>query len=293
LVDARDAGARVEQVLMHALRCTRGEARALCEQGRVTLDGRRARKGDRAVAGAEISVSMPDAWLVAEPETALDVVLERPDLVVVSKPAGMPSAPLSPGEGGTLVNALIARYPEMCALGWSQREPGLVHRLDTHTSGLLLAARTPEAFQLLVAALRAGRLEKRYAAVVPSQGLADEGTIDAALHPDPSRSGRVSAKSDAEGYRREARTSFRVLERGPRWALVEAHASRAFRHQVRVHLASIGHPICGDALYGGESDPRLGAHHALHASFIGCEVPGLLPFRVELPPPAVFFELLQ
>ncbi|HWA71514.1 MAG TPA: RluA family pseudouridine synthase [Polyangiaceae bacterium] len=288
-----DAGARVEQVLMRALRCTRGEARALCEQGRVTLDGHRARKGDRAVAGAEISVSMPDAWLVAEPDAALDLRLERPDLVVVSKPAGMPSAPLSPGEGGTLVNALIARYPEMCAVGWSEREPGLVHRLDTHTSGLLLAARTTDAFQLLVAALRAGQLEKRYAAVVPSRGLPDEGTIDAALHPDPSRSGRVSTVSDTEGYRREAKTTFRVLERGPRWALVEARASRAFRHQVRVHLASIGHPICGDALYGGAPDPRIGAHHALHASTIGCDVRGLAPFRVEVPPPAVFLELLQ
>lgn len=293
LVDENDAGARIEQVLMRALRCTRSEARALCEQGRVTLDGRRARKGDRAVVRAEIRVSMPDAWLVAEPEAPLDVRLERPDLVVVSKPAGMPSAPLNPGEGGTLVNALIARYPEMCAVGWSGREPGLVHRLDTHTSGLLLAARNAEAFQLLVTALRAGHLEKRYAAVVASRGLPDEGTIDAALHPDPSHSGRVSIKSDTEGYRREARTTFHVRERGPRWALLEARASRAFRHQVRVHLASIGHPICGDALYGGEPDPRLEGHHALHASFIGCDVAGLAPFRVELPPPAVFFELVQ
>lgn len=251
------------------------------------------RKGARAEAYAEVRVAMPDAWLVAEPDAALDVRLERPDLVVVSKPAGLPSAPLAPGERGTLVNALIARYPEMCALGWAEREPGLVHRLDTHTSGLLLAARTPASFELLVAALRSGKLEKRYAAVVRSQGLADTGAIDAALQPDPSRSGRVSTSSVNDGYRRDALTTFRVLERGPRWALVEARASRAFRHQVRAHLASIGHPICGDSLYGGDGDPRLGARHALHASYIGCDLPGLDPFGVDEPPPNVFFELLQ
>jgi 23S rRNA pseudouridine1911/1915/1917 synthase len=192
-----------------------------------------------------------------------------------------------------VVNALIARYPEMCAVGWTEREPGLIHRLDTQTSGLLVAARNAESFRLLVGALRGGQLEKRYLALVLSANLPDEGLIDAALHPDPSRPGRVRVAADGGGYRRDAHTSFRVLERGPRWALLEARASRAFRHQVRVHLASIGHPICGDALYGGDGDPRLGLRHALHASYIGCAVAGVTPFAVTDEAPKLFFELLQ
>lgn len=278
---------------MKALACSRSEARALCAEGKVTLAGERIKKGDRAPAAAEICVTLAGAWVVAEPDAPLDVRLEREDLVVVAKPAGVPSAPLAPGEGGTLVNALIARYPEMCAIGWAEREPGLIHRLDTQTSGLLVAARTPESFRVLVAALRQGQLEKRYLAVVPSAGLADEGSIDAALLPDPARRGRVRTAQDGMGYQRAARTLFRVLSRGARWALVEVHASRAFRHQVRAHLASIGYPICGDALYGGAPDARLGARHALHASYVGCDVPGVAPFAVGDEPPDLFLELLR
>jgi 23S rRNA pseudouridine1911/1915/1917 synthase len=293
-VASEDAGARVEQLLMRALGCSRNEARALCERGLVTLSGKRAKKGDRAAAESEIRVTLSDdGWLVSEPELALDVRLERPDLVVVAKPAGMPSVPLTPGEKGTLVNALIARYPEMCAVGWAEREPGLIHRLDTNTSGLLVAARNADSFRVLVEALRSGNLEKRYLAVVPSAGLAETGTIDAALHPDPSRPGRVRVASDDNHYQRAAHTTFRVLKRGPRWALLEAHAPRAFRHQVRVHLSSIGHPICGDTLYGGESDPSLGARHALHASYVACNVPGLLPFAVGDEAPKAFLDLCQ
>jgi 23S rRNA pseudouridine1911/1915/1917 synthase len=292
-VASKDAGARVEQLLMRALGCSRGEARALCERGQVTLSGRRAKKGDRAPAEAVVAVTLADTWLVAEPDATLDLRLERPDLVVVAKPAGMPSVPITPGERGTLVNALIARYPEMCAVGWAEREPGLIHRLDTQTSGLLVAARTADSFRLLVDALRGGQLEKRYLAVVPSAGLPNEGTIDAALHPDPSRQGRVRVADKEAHYQRQAKTTFRVVTRGPLWALVEAQAPRAFRHQVRVHLASIGHPICGDALYGGQSDARMGARHALHASYVACEAPGLLPFTVTDEAPNAFLELCQ
>jgi 23S rRNA pseudouridine1911/1915/1917 synthase len=292
-VASQDAGARVEHLLMRALGCSRSEARALCERGQVTLAGRRVKKGARAPAEAEIHVTLLDAWLVAEPETPLDVRLERDDLVVVAKPAGVPSVPLLPGERGTLVNALIARYPEMCDVGWAEREPGLIHRLDTQTSGLMVAARNPASFQLLLDALRNNQLAKRYLAVVASADLADEGIIDAALHPDPSCRGRVRIAGDHAGYRRAAQTSYRVLERGPRWSLLEARASRAFRHQVRVHLASIGHPICGDSLYGSSGDPRLGARHALHASYIACEAAGIAPFAINDEAPKLFFDLLQ
>jgi 23S rRNA pseudouridine1911/1915/1917 synthase len=267
-VPAEKAGSRVERFVIDLLECTRSEARSLCARGDVSLNGRRAAKGDRTSTGDRIRVRVPASWVVAEPTEPLDVRLERSDLVIVSKSAGVPSAPLTPGERGTLANALVARYPEMRDFGYAPREPGLVHRLDTQTSGLLLAARNAQTFDALVKALQAGALHKRYLAVVLEKNLPDSGSIEASLEPDPERRGRVMLARDDAPYHRFCVTRYRVAARGPRFALVELDASPAFRHQVRAHLASIGHPIAGDALYGGEPVPALAARHALHASFL-------------------------
>ncbi len=292
-VSGEDAGGRVERLVMKALGCSRSEAQALCADGHVTLQGKRVKKGERAPLDAELRIESPEAWVVASPEAELTVRLERADLVVVSKPAGMPSVPLKLGERGTLANALVARYPEMRGFGWAAREPGLVHRLDTQTSGLLLAARTESAFRVLADALTRGAMQKRYLAVVEASGLGDSGSIEGSLEPDPSRRGRVAVASEHARYHRFCVTRYRVVARGPRFALVEVDASPAFRHQVRAHLASIGHPIAGDALYGGPADPRLGARHALHASHIGYAGPELSAFAVDDPEPAEFGELMD
>ncbi|MFZ5892431.1 MAG: RluA family pseudouridine synthase [Myxococcota bacterium] len=287
------AGARVERIVMETLDCTRSEARALCANGHVRLNGRRATKGDRTQAGDHIEISAPETWVVAEPEQPLDVRLERPDLVVVSKLAGIPTVPLAPGERGTLANALVARYPEMTSFGYAEREPGLVHRLDTQTSGLLVAARNPESFDALVTALQNGSLQKRYLAVVSAHDLPDSGSIEASLEPDPQHKGRVAiARADAR-YHRFCVTHYRVVTRGPRFALLELDASPAFRHQIRAHLASIGHPIAGDPLYGGEATPLLGTRHALHASSLSYAGDALVPaFAVDDPAPPDFAALV-
>jgi 23S rRNA pseudouridine1911/1915/1917 synthase len=292
-VSEADAGLRLEQWLMRSLGCSRSEARWLCEDGAVRVDGRREPKGARVRAGAEVRVELGAPWLLAEPDLPLDVRLERADLVVVDKPAGMPSVPLRPGERGTLANALLGRYAEMRGFGHSAREPGLIHRLDNQTSGLLVAARTQDAFERLLHGLRAGWLEKRYLAVVPSPGLADSGTIDKPLGPDPGQAGRVRTVEADGSYRHDAKTTYRVIARGAHFALVELAASRAFRHQVRVHLASIGHAIAGDTLYGGVADARLDARHALHANFLAWNGEGLAPFSVSTEPPPVFLELVN
>jgi 23S rRNA pseudouridine1911/1915/1917 synthase len=280
---------------MSYLDCSRSEARALFDGNAVTLNGRRARKGDRASAGDEVIITFKDAWVVPEPELALDVRLTRPELVVVSKPAGMPSAPLAPGERGTLVNALVARFPEMLGIGYTAREAGLLHRLDTETSGLLVAARSAECFQSLLAGLRSGELRKRYLAVVESAGLPNTGTIDFPLGPHPSDPRKVAVAESPATYRHEAETRYHVLERGPRWALVELDAARAFRHQVRAHLAAIGHPIAGDVRYGGRTEAPLGARHALHASRIewASRDIDVAPFSVVDEVPASFVSLLR
>ena len=292
-VSDADDGLRLERLLMQVLGCSRSEARSLCETGAVRVDGRREAKGARVQAGAEVRVELGAPWLVSEPVLPLEVCLERDDLLVVNKPAGMPSAPLRPGERGTLANALVGRYPEMRQFGYSAREPGLVHRLDNQTSGLILAARRQETFERLVHGLRAGWLEKRYLAVVPSTGLAESGRIEKELAPDPGKTGRVHEAQAEARYRRTATTSYRVLLRGERFALLELEASRAFRHEVRVHLAAIGHAIVGDTLYGGVADSRLGARHALHASHLAWNAAGVAPFSVSTETPPLFLSLLS
>lgn len=294
LVGPDSAGLRVERLLMDRLGCSRAEARRLCALGAVQLDGCRSAKGQRVTPGARLVVQAGDEPPVtAEPEQPLTVRLERADLVVVEKEAGTPTVPLRAGQRGTLAGALIARYPEMAGFGRSSREPGVVHRLDTQTSGLVLAARDGESFARLLAHLRAGRLEKRYLAICEAAGMKASGAIEFPLSPDPKHYGRVVVTPPGARYSRPARTEFRLIERGVRFALIELIVSRAFRHQIRAHLAAIGHPIAGDALYSGSPVGALGNRHALHASVLGFAGEQPLPFRVTSDPPASFLEIVR
>lgn len=277
-------GARVDVAVARALGLGRREAAELVATGRVRVDGRRARKGDRIPEGATVSVDGDLDPVPPEPDAPLEVRLETPDLLVVEKEAGRPTAPLAPGERGTLASALVARYPELRGVGHRPREPGLVHRLDTGTSGLVVAARTEGSFLRLTAALSGGALEKRYLAIV-ADGLADQGGVGAPLGPDPADPRRVRLLAAGEG--RPRRTVYRVLRRARGLALVELDASPAYRHQVRAHLASLGHPLIGDTLYGGAPGALTPGRHALHASYVAwagdTEGPGFA-VRSELPP---------
>jgi len=265
---------------------------------------RRASKGESAVEGERIVVCPdPEHWPAGEPiralpdpEAVLRVVLETEALVVVDKPARQPCAPLEPRERGTVANALLARYPEMAKVGFSPREPGLCHRLDNDTSGLLLAARSAAAFATLTAELKAGRLHKRYLLVCKALGLPERGVIDAPLAPHPRDARRVLCCVDSRDRARldprPALTRFRVLRRAGDLALVEARVPHAGRHQIRALFAAIGHPIHGDRLYGSKTGLELG-RHALHASllaFRGAE--GIAPFRVRSPLPVELRALL-
>jgi 23S rRNA pseudouridine1911/1915/1917 synthase len=200
--------------------------------------------------------------------------------VVVEKPAGQPTAPVEDGETGTLANALVGHYPEMERVGYSPREPGLVHRLDTDTSGLVLAARSEAAFEVLSKGLKAGAVDKRYLLVCLGAGLASSGEIGIPIahHPkDQKRMYPCVHPRDVARYRpRQVSTTFRVLRTAGEWALVEARASVAMRHQLRVHFAAIGHPLAGDTLYGGPPAAGL-ARHALHASYVGWRGDAVVP----------------
>ena len=294
-IEDGEAGERLDRLLVrHATGLGRRRAAELFASGAVRVDGRRATKGDLARAGSTVEVELGEPDRAApEPEAALDVRLETEHLLVVHKPAGQPSVAVRGSDRGTLAGALVGHYPELSAIG-SPRESGLVHRLDTGTSGLLVVARTQTAYPRLREAIRVGALEKRYQALVESADLPGSGEIDRPLISDPRHAQKVSWEGPGVDRARFAVTRWQVVQRGTRWALVEAQASPAVRHQIRAHLASIDHPIAGDLLYGGPEVPALAGRHALHASYVAWTGDDVLRgFAVEDPLPAEFLALLE
>jgi 23S rRNA pseudouridine1911/1915/1917 synthase len=253
-----DEAERLDRWLRRAVPgLSRRLAHRLIADGAVRVDGRRARKGTRLGPGAR--VLLPDlSALVADHALILPVVHEDASLVAVDKPGGMPSHPLDPREGGTVVAFLLARYPETAALAG-----GLVHRLDTGTSGLLLAARSSAAWAALRAAFRARAVEKRYLALVA--GRAGDATVDVPLAHDPRDPRRmIAARPGLRAWPAESRIT-RIASDGET-SLVAVVMRTGVTHQIRVHLAELGHPVLGDRLYGGPPAGLPPRRHALHAT---------------------------
>jgi 23S rRNA pseudouridine1911/1915/1917 synthase len=297
-VAPEQAGQRLDKVLTARVPGVgRRQARRLFEAGAVRVAGRRAVKATPARAGEQVSVKLGEPErAIPEPEAPLRVCLETPDLVVVDKPAGQPTAALSATNRGSLACALVGHYPEMATVGYDPREPGLLHRLDTLTSGLLLAARSQPVFEQLRRGQATKRLLKRYLAVVAAGPLDARGVIGLPLahHPtDPRRVIACDARSAAPSAHHAA-TRFQVLRRSSNRALLELQVYRAFRHQIRVHLAALGCPIIGDQVYGGAPCRALGSRHALHANRLQWSGDGeLAAFVVESPLPAELASLLS
>lgn len=275
-----DAGTRLDVFLVRRVEgMSRAKARRMIEEGSVRVNARRARKGARIASGDRVHLdAMPeptDFPAIPDPELPLTVCYEDPHLVIVDKPSGMPAHPLRPDERGTLASALVARYPEMDHVGYAQREPGILHRLDNETSGLLIAARSERAFEVLRVMLMNGRIDKRYQALVV--GNPGRYAIDAPIATHPGDPRRVHACLDPLDRRRsKARPATTEILRaeaiGSGHALLEVKAPIAVRHQIRAHLAAIGHPLVGDWLYGApsiEDFPR----HFLHASRLAFDHP--------------------
>ena len=288
--DALD-GTRLDKatVELAAGKLSRAKVKRAIDAGEVRVNGRRRPKGALVAKGDRITLegvaADSDDRAVPDPSAPLTVRFESSKVVVVDKPAGKPTAPLRPGETGTLANALLARYPELAGVGYSSREPGLLHRLDTDTSGLVVVARSEEAFEALKGALKDGRITKHYLLVCESEGLADDGTIAFPIASHPKDQRRVLAcihpRDVMRNAPRPASTAFRVRERGPKWALVEVEVSRALRHQIRAHFAATDHPLVGDALYGGAVVEGLG-RHALHASRVAFDGDGDKELRFDV-----------
>jgi 23S rRNA pseudouridine1911/1915/1917 synthase len=263
---------RLDRAVARLFAVTRGRAMDWIAEDRVRVDGRRAAKGAQVGPGARISVRLPPPDAPApQPDLPIRIVHADAHLVVADKPAGMPSHPHKPGETGTAANALVGRFPELARVGPAPREGGLVHRLDTDTSGLLLAARTEAAHAALRAQFAARSVEKGYLALVAGE-LHAGGEVDVPLAHDPGDGRKVRAASDpdwaATHGARPAVTRFQPVERRGGLTLVEVEIPTGVLHQIRAHLAFIGHPIAGDTLYGGPGLEGLDRHF-LHASRLG------------------------
>ncbi len=273
------AGERVDKVVALLTGLARSDVAHLVDGGGVVLAGRPVLSRSRKVqTGQVLEIDVPESdagdVLVPDPTVQVTVVLEDDDVVVVDKQAGLVVHPGSGHRSGTLVHGLLARYPELAELSdvddpVGGGRPGIVHRLDAGTSGLLVVARTPAARRCLVAQLAARTVDRRYWGLVWGHVEAPAGQIDAPIGRDDRDPTRMAVRVDG----REARTGYEVLRRFDQPAattLVECRLETGRTHQIRVHLAAIGHPVIGDSRYGGArrtrgplalARPFLHAHH--------------------------------
>jgi 23S rRNA pseudouridine1911/1915/1917 synthase len=288
LVPVDAAPDRLDKAVAKLFGVSRGRAMDWIAEGRVRVDGKRAPKGAPATPGARISVAMPPPdQPVPQPELAIRIVHADASVVVADKLAGMPSHPLKAGEKGTAANALVGRFPELAQVGPQRREGGLVHRLDTDTSGLLLAARTDAAHAMLRAQFAGRTVDKGYLALVAGEIHAG-GEIALPLFHDPRDPRRMLAASDAEYAEehgaRPALTRFAPVDRRSGFTLLGVEIATGVMHQIRAHLSFIGHPLAGDELYGGPPLPGLDRHF-LHAARLGFAHPDGSRARFESPLP--------
>jgi 23S rRNA pseudouridine1911/1915/1917 synthase len=270
---------------------SRRAARSLIEQGLVRVNGRLGRKGALVAPCDRIDVAQTGAPRGIEPNPgiSLEVLFQDECLLVVNKPAPMPCHPLRSGERETVMNAVVARFPETGLIGDDPREGGLVHRLDNGTSGALIIAREARAWGMLRAALRNGLIERRYEALVAGE-LKSQLRLDQPIGHHPKNPRKMVVLADAgDGSRRGARQALTLVEPiAPfgNFTLVSVIPKTGNRHQIRVHLASAGHPLAGDSLYGGSPIAALAdGRFWLHLRRVELDSPASGRITVEAPRP--------
>ena len=272
---------------------TRSAAQKLLEDGAVTLSGRPGKKNDRTVVGIKVSVTLPDPEPldVLPQNIPLDVVYEDDDVIVVNKPVGMVVHPAPGHPDGTLVNALLYHCGSSLSGINGVLRPGIVHRIDRDTSGLIIAAKNDRAHLALAAQLQDHTLARVYEAVAVGSLKEDSGTVDAPIgrHPVDRKKMAVDRKNG-----RPAVTHWSVLARYPGYTRIECRLETGRTHQIRVHMASIGHPLLGDVVYGNKKPfPGL-AGQCLHAKRLRFLHPSTgEPVEVECPLPQWFTDVLK
>ncbi len=281
------AGMRLDKFLAEQDGClTRSAIVRLIEEQRVTVNGKVPSKNSRLKAADTVVLSVPEPILPeARPENIpLDIVYEDSDLLVVNKPRGMVVHPAAGNPDGTLVNALLYHCGDSLSGINGVLRPGIVHRIDKDTSGLLIVAKNDFAHQHLAEQIKAHSFTRKYQAVVCGRLKDDSGTINAPIgrHPIERKKMAVTLKNS-----REAITHYRVLERFRDYTHVELTLETGRTHQIRVHMASLGHPVAGDPVYGGKKYlVSLGGQclHAYYIAFVHPRTGETLTFSAPLPP---------
>ena len=247
---------------------TRSRLHALIAEGYATLNGSVVKPSQKVRAGDMVRLTAPPprSLDLSPEEIPLEILYQDDDIIVLDKPAGLAVHPGPGHPGGTLVNALLALCPDMEGVGGAVR-PGIVHRLDKDTSGLMMAAKNERAHHRLSEHIKARQVTKGYLALAVGELPAEEGVIDAPIARDPRHRKRMAVVDGGKA----ARTGYRVLATASGVTLVELYLESGRTHQIRVHLAHLGHSLLGDAVYG-KGSPLIG-RQALHAHHLGFEHP--------------------
>ncbi len=256
VADAAAAGLRLDRYLSRVTGLPRSQIQRLIEAARVLVEGRLLKSSAVVRSGQRISITVPPllpSVLTPEP-IPLDILYEDKDLLVLNKPAGLVVHP-SPGHAtGTLVHALLHHCPDLPGIG-AERRPGIVHRLDKETSGVMVVAKTDTAMASLAGQFKTRRVEKTYLALVQGEIRQTEGRIAAAIGRHERDRKRMAVRTRKA---REAVTTYRVMKRFSGRSLLQVHPESGRTHQIRVHLSAMGHPVVGDKLYGGRKEKRSG-----------------------------------
>lgn len=293
VVQPEEAGLRVDKLAASKVAgLSRARLQKLIEEGQVRLNGKPCKANTKAAAGAVLEILIPESREaeVLPEDIPLDILYEDEDLLVINKPQGLVVHPAPGNYTGTLVNALLYHCKDLSGIG-GQRRPGIVHRLDKDTSGLLVVAKNDAAHQKLAAQLKERTMQRTYLALVHGNIKEDRGRIEAPIGRHP-----VDRKKMAvvERNAREAVTEYTVLERFRDYTLVSARLHTGRTHQIRVHLAYIKHPVLGDPVYGPKHNPfglKAQMLHAHRLSFVHPRTGETMAF--ETPPPEPFQKVLQ
>ena len=292
IIPSQESGERIDALLAHS-GFTRSAAARLIGEGKVLRDGRAVKKSDLTRAGDVFTVEVEDEPVPAEarPEDIpLDVVFEDRDVIVVNKPRGMVVHPAPGHPDGTLVNALLYHCGDSLSGIGGELRPGIVHRLDRDTSGLLIAAKNDMAHLALSAQLADRSLSRIYEAVVRGGFREDAGTVDAPIGRHPVDRKRMAV---TDRNSRAAVTHWEVIARYRDYTHVRCVLETGRTHQIRVHMAHIGHPLLGDTVYGGKPDKGLEGQclHARELKFIHPRTGEAVRLQSELP--AYFRQVLD
>ena len=278
------AGERLDSFLAAGLAVSRSAAARLCEEGRVTVGGKALAKNYRLIGGEELTVEIPEAedTAVEAQDIPLDVVYEDEDVIVVNKPVGMVVHPAPGHRDGTLVNALLHHCGDSLSGIGGEKRPGIVHRIDRDTSGLIIAAKNDAAHLGLSAQLADHTLARTYECLVVGNLKEDRGTVDAPIGRHPTDRKKMAVVANG----RRAVTHWEVIARYPGVTHVRCRLETGRTHQIRVHMAHIGHPILGDTVYGAKKPvPGLTGQclHAVGLRFLHPRTGETVELRCELP----------